>query len=401
MMLELTMETGLFLLATAAFGLVIGWAIRGVSGKRLIAQLVDDWQEKVDQLIRQKTRSTVEISGLLTTIESQEALVHRHELAVEKARTNLQSEFENTKSLKKDIFTLRSEREDFKHKLSIFQDALVLVKQRAAELQTEFIKSGDFYKAELAKSFEKRKLLEAKINDAKLEHSSFSNLLQASRSEHDSANKMLESAQTRLGNLDDMEQKVIQLEAENAQLNHDAVTMRQDIEALHRDIAELEELKVQNKEMSHCLKSMEVSRKQHEDDAQRYRDHAGQSEKQSETLRIKLDEVEKNFSEMEKEQRVALKEVRNKAVVRKMGKKKAEKKEVDDLQKIVGVGKVFEGALHKLGIYNYRQIAAFGVSDIARINAELKEFKGRMEQDDWIGQAKELYFQKYGGKDIH
>ena len=26
-----------------------------------------------------------------------------------------------------------------------------------------------------------------------------------------------------------------------------------------------------------------------------------------------------------------------------------------------------------------------------------KEFKGRMEQDDWIDQAKELHFQKYGG----
>ena len=85
-------------------------------------------------------------------------------------------------------------------------------------MQTEFIKSGDFYKAELAKSFEKRKLLEAKIGDAKLEHSSFGNLLQASRSEHESANKMLDSAKTRLGNLDDMEQKVIELEAENAAL---------------------------------------------------------------------------------------------------------------------------------------------------------------------------------------
>lgn len=401
MMVELTTETGIFLLATVALGLVLGWAIRGASSKRLVRQLIDDWQEKVDELIRQKDRSTKEISGLRTTIESQEALVHRHQRAVEKERTNLQSEFEKTKSLQKDVFTLRAEREDFKHKLSIFQDALVLVKQRAAELQTEFLKSGDFYKAELAKSFEKRKLLEAKVSDAMLEHDSFSNLLQASRSEHDSTNKRLESARTRLGNLDDMEQKVIELEAENAQLTHDAVTMRQDTEALQRDIAELEELKVQNQEMSHCLKSMEVSRKQYEDDAKRYRNHAGQSEKQSETLRIRLDEVEQNFSDMEKQQQAALKEVRNKAVVQKLGKKKAEKKEVDDLQKIVGIGKVFEGALHKLGIYNYRQIAAFGVSDISRINAELKEFKGRMEQDDWIGQAKELYFKKYGGKDIH
>jgi len=36
------------------------------------------------------------------------------------------------------------------------------------------------------------------------------------------------------------------------------------------------------------------------------------------------------------------------------------------------------------------------MSDIARVNAELKEFRGRMEQDDWIGQAKDLLFKNYG-----
>ena len=45
----------------------------------------------------------------------------------------------------------------------------------------------------------------------------------------------------------------------------------------------------------------------------------------------------------------------------------------------------------------FQQLANFGVADIARVNAELKEFKGRMEQDDWIGQAKELLFKKHSG----
>ncbi len=69
--------------------------------------------------------------------------------------------------------------------------------------------------------------------------------------------------------------------------------------------------------------------------------------------------------------------------------------EPDDLTEIVGVGKVFEETLHSLGVYHYRQIASFGPTEIARINTELKEFKGRIEHDDWIGQAKELYFRKY------
>jgi NADH-quinone oxidoreductase subunit E len=71
--------------------------------------------------------------------------------------------------------------------------------------------------------------------------------------------------------------------------------------------------------------------------------------------------------------------------------------EADDLTEIVGIGKVFEEMLHDLGIYHFRQIAAFAAEDIARINSELKEFKGRIEHDDWVGQAKELHFKKYGG----
>jgi len=70
--------------------------------------------------------------------------------------------------------------------------------------------------------------------------------------------------------------------------------------------------------------------------------------------------------------------------------------EKDDLTQIIGIGKVFERTLHDLGIFHFRQIASFGPAEIARINSELKEFKGRIEYDDWIGQAKELHFKKFG-----
>ena len=296
----------------------------------------------------------------------------------------------------KSIFTLRTEREDFKNKVVQFQNALISVKKQSAEIQEEFVKSAKFYKGELTKAFEKRKMLEASVNNAKLEHESFSNLLQASRSEHDSANKMLASAQNRLSNLDALERDVIKLETENAQLKHDASTTKQEIEVLQRDVAELDELKVQNKELAHCLKSMESSRSQYEDDAKRYKQHAVQTEHQSETLQIRLDDVEKNFADMEKQQRQALKDARNEVASQASNGQTVPEQECDDLKEIVGVGKAFEQTLHDLGVFSYRQIARFGMSDIARVNLQLKEFKGRMEQDDWIGQAKELLFKKYG-----
>ena len=385
-----------YLLGTAFIGAVLGWLLRGVQFGRYIEKLTDEWQLKLDNFIRQRDRLTAETTTLRSTIEAQQAAVNRHETAATNARTDLESAHEREKRMSKDLFTLRAEREETKSKMVSFQSALALVKQQSADLQAEFIKSGEFYKSELAKSFEIRKALATKVEDGKLEHVSFANLLQSSRSEHESVNKMLASARKRLDNLDALEQKAIELEAENAQLNHDATLVRQEIEALQRDVAELDELKVQNKELAQCLTSIENSRKQYESDAKRYKNHADQSEQKSETLRFKLDEVEKNFVDIEKQQRQALKDVRKASVARKSNGKKPAKQEKDDLQEIVGIGKVFEQALHELGIYSFRQIAAFDVADIARVNVELKECKGRMEQDDWIGQARDLLFKKYG-----
>ena len=386
----------LYLFGSLLGGTVVGWLLRSALSHSRIKQLNDDWQAQLDDAVRQRDRLTAETTTLRTSIEAQEAVVHQRDLAVKSTRVELESALEKEKLLTKNIFTLRAEREDFKTKVATFQNGLASLKRQSAELQNEFVKSGDFYKAELAKAFEKRKALEEKLENSKAEYESFSNLLQASRSEQESVNKMLGAAKVRLDNLDALERSVIKLEAENAQLKHDTAITQQENDVLQRDMAEQEELKVQNKELAQVLKSMENSRKQYESDANRYREHAGKSEQKSETLRIRLDEVEKNFVEMEMEQQQAIAKARKSAAAQANGSKKARKQEKDDLQEIIGIGKVFELTLHELGVYSYRQIAGFGVADIARVNAELKEFKGRMEQDDWIGQAKDLLFKKYG-----
>jgi len=59
----------------------------------------------------------------------------------------------------------------------------------------------------------------------------------------------------------------------------------------------------------------------------------------------------------------------------------------DDLTEIKGIGGVLAGKLNKLGITSFRQIAEFTKADIERINAELN-FKGRIEREKWVQQAK-------------
>lgn len=61
----------------------------------------------------------------------------------------------------------------------------------------------------------------------------------------------------------------------------------------------------------------------------------------------------------------------------------------DDLKKISGVGPVLERKLHALGVTRFDQIAAFSADDIAKVDEALN-FKGRIEREDWIAQAKAL-----------
>jgi predicted flap endonuclease-1-like 5' DNA nuclease len=395
-------DIGPYILAALAAGLAVGWVLKSALSKGQVSSLEGDWRKQLDDTNQKRNSALTEVKNLQSAIEAQEAVVHERELAISRAQTEISSAQEKEKLMAENIFSLRSEREGFKVKMSAFQSRMALVQQQAAELQTEFLKSRDFYVGELKKSFEKRKAVEEKLDNSFREHDSVRNLLDSSKSEQDSINKMLEAARLRLENLDALEQNVNKLEAENAQLKLDSSLARQENDALQRDVAEQEELRVKIRELSQVVKSMENARNQHENDANRYRENADKHESKSETLQLRLDEVEQNFMELEKQQRNALDDARRpaaaaaKAAAKATNGKTPAQTEQDDLKDIIGIGKVFEHSLHELGIVSFRQIANFDVSDIARVNSELKEFKGRMEQDDWIGQAKDLFYKKYG-----
>lgn len=65
----------------------------------------------------------------------------------------------------------------------------------------------------------------------------------------------------------------------------------------------------------------------------------------------------------------------------------APKGEPDDLKKIGGVGPKLESTLNELGIYHFWQIAEFTPDNVSWVDGYLS-FKGRIDRDDWIGQAK-------------
>ncbi len=61
----------------------------------------------------------------------------------------------------------------------------------------------------------------------------------------------------------------------------------------------------------------------------------------------------------------------------------------DDLKRISGVGPKLEGLLNELGIFHFDQIAAWTPETVAWVDNYLS-FTGRIDREDWIGQAKVL-----------
>lgn len=62
----------------------------------------------------------------------------------------------------------------------------------------------------------------------------------------------------------------------------------------------------------------------------------------------------------------------------------------DDLSRIKGVGPKLVALLGELGVTSYAQIAAWDTAAIAKIDAQLGRFAGRITRDQWVEQAKLL-----------
>jgi predicted flap endonuclease-1-like 5' DNA nuclease len=68
--------------------------------------------------------------------------------------------------------------------------------------------------------------------------------------------------------------------------------------------------------------------------------------------------------------------------------------EKDDLKRIKGVGPFIEQKLNTIGIYTFDQISKFTPEDMQTVTELISFFPGRIERDDWKGQASVL---KKGG----
>ncbi len=65
----------------------------------------------------------------------------------------------------------------------------------------------------------------------------------------------------------------------------------------------------------------------------------------------------------------------------------------DNLKEISGVGPKMEEMLKDFGVRTFYQLSQFDTEGMAVLDEKIDGFHGRVERDDWIGQAKILYEQ--------
>ncbi len=71
------------------------------------------------------------------------------------------------------------------------------------------------------------------------------------------------------------------------------------------------------------------------------------------------------------------------------------KRSPDDLKLIHGVGPVLEKFLNKRGVFWFRQVARWSKKDIAKFEADLPNFVGRIEREQWVASARKEHLTKY------
>ncbi len=62
----------------------------------------------------------------------------------------------------------------------------------------------------------------------------------------------------------------------------------------------------------------------------------------------------------------------------------------DNLKLIKGIGPKMEALCHRLGFFHFDQIAGWTPAELAWVDDNLEDFKGRASRDNWIGQARDL-----------
>ncbi len=408
---------------TALLGLLFGWLLRGGRVKRLKNQL-DESEQRYKLLHAENAgledqfkQQTADIREKATRIETMEANMQSYEQNQFKLRNSLQAAQQQVEQLNKAQLLAGESSTDFEDKISVMEDQTANYEAKLQE-QRKTIK-------ELQANLEKHQAEKQRAENEKQQvETELERLMDNSTTIATPSSATIQSA---FSKIDGLENRIQQMEEENRVLQTSVLEVKtesgervakEDLNSLRARINILSEENKDLKKQVSGIKDTNISETDH-------RNRIAELERENERLRSQMsdrnrlasgafvnpnvptpdpktetdtepiiseqemtDEVDRQQVELLKTQKYQFGVMGDRIEVEAVEPPPTYTK--DDLTKIDGIGPFIEKKLNEVGIISFQQLAAMDQSEIDRVTAAIQFFPGRIERDNWVGQASGL-----------
>lgn len=402
------------LVITALLGLLLGWLLRGGKVKRLKKQLNESEQKY--KLLH------AENAGLEDQFKQQTEIIQEKTTRIEAMEVNMQSYEQNQFKLRNSLKNAQNQVEQLNkaqlvagESSSSYEDKISAMESQTANYETQLQESANTI-AQLQAQLEKHQSENKQVEE------------ELERLMDNSATTITPSTatiQTAFSKIDSLENRIRQMEDENRVLQTSVLEVKTESgemvakEDLHSLRARINILSEENKDLKKQVSGIQGSGISEID----HREKIAALERENARLRSQMsngnglaagsfvnpniptpdseqelepiiseddvtDEVDRQQVELLKTQKSQFGVMGDRIEVEAIEPPKTYQK--DDLTKIEGIGPFIEKKLNEVGITSYHQLAAMDQSEIDRVTAAIQFFPGRIERDNWVGQAKGL-----------
>ncbi len=410
-----SMMAWLFLGITALLGLLLGWLLRGGKVKRLKNQLNESEQKY--RLLH------AENAGLEDQFKQQTEIIQEKTTRIEAMEVNMQSYEQNQFKLRNSLKNAQDQVEQLNKAQLIAGKSSTSYEEKISAMESQTAN----YETQLQERTDTIEQLQAQLEKYQSENKQVEEELE--RLMDNSATTITHSdatIQTAFAKIDGLENRIRQMEDENRVLQTSVLEVKTESgemvakEDLHSLRARINILSEENKDLKKQVSGIQGSGISEID----HRKKVAELERENARLRSQMSNgnglaagsfVNPNIptpedSEQEMEPIISEDEVTDEVDRQQVELLKTQKSQFgvmgdrieveaiepptvyqkDDLTKIEGIGPFIEKKLNEVGITSYHQLAAMDQSEIDRVTAAIQFFPGRIERDNWVGQAKGL-----------
>lgn len=409
-----SMMAWILLGVTALLGLLFGWLLRGGKVKRLKNQL-NESEQKYKLLHAQNAgledqfkQQTTDIQEKKTRIETMEANMQSYEQNQFKLRNSLKNAQDQVEQLNKAQLLAGDSSTSYEEKI-------IAIEGQNADFETQLHEKTETIQqlqAQLQKYQTENQQVEAELE----------RLMDNSAAVSTPSNVTI---QTAFSKIDALENRVRQMEDENRVLQTSVLEVKtesgemvakEDLNSLRARINILSEENKDLKKQVSGIKDIGISEADH-------RSKMVELERENERLRSQMSNrnglatgsfVNPNIpipeAEIETEPLLSEEEMTDEVDRQQVELLKTQKSQFgvmgdrieveavalplthakDDLTKIEGIGPFIEKKLNEAGITSYAQLASMDQVEIDQVTAAIQFFPGRIERDNWVGQARGL-----------